>query len=303
MSWLRYLSIWSAKKLNPDWSIRLYIHNCEDEYSNSPWEGEVKQDFFNYEGDDFLKALEEIDVDVRVWEPKFFNNSLSGIAEAMRMKSPLVPKGSTPSHRSNYFKWHLMATEGGFYSDNDILFIKPFDNFYNKFADKDMLICYDVSELCFSIGLLGSKGNSEPYRDFYVQALKSFTSDSYQSAGVNALNLSLGNHSLSGGWDLLISKYPLADIANMGMEWVYPYDSNNVEFYFEKDYKYIDPKKIQSAIGLHWYAGHPIAQDWNNKLNANNYLDYDFLIPREISKLMGSSNPSVESIKRLELNL
>lgn len=32
-----------------------------------------------------------------------------------------------------------------------------------------------------------------------------------------------------------------------------------------------------SAIGYHWYAGHPVAQEFNNKLNENTFREYNCL--------------------------
>lgn len=305
MSWLRYLSLWSARKLNPDWDIRLYLHSPEESYGigEGPWVNQkIAQDFFTYDGVDYLDGLRDIGVDIRTWNPQYFVKSLSGIADALRLETPLVPEDSTPSHRSNYFKWFLLATEGGFYSDNDILFIKPLSEFYDKFSNHDMLISYHENDLYFSIGFLGSKGNCEPYRDFYAQALKGFSRENYQAAGVRALNTSLGNPSMSKGWEPLIGKYPKLDIANMGMSYFYPYESDEVEFYFEKEPQHIDHNKINDAIGLHWYAGHPTSQKWNNILAPDNVADYEFLVPREIRRLFGSEVSPVQSPRRLDVN-
>jgi len=298
MSWLRYLSIWTAKKFNPNWTVRLYLHAPEEEYgiSEGPWAHQnIVQDFFNYEGENFLEKLRDIDVEIINWQPKYFTKTLSGISEAMRLNEPLVPEDSTPSHRSNYFKWYLMATEGGFYADNDILFVRSMDELYDKYKDADDLISYHDMDKYFSIGLLASRGGSTFYRDVYIEALKVFDRSNYQQAGVVALNLSLGNHSLVGAWPAVRRKYPEMKIRNIGMGAFYPYDCSEVECYFESDPGPLSDKLVGKAVGLHWYAGHPTAQKWNNLLGPDNYKSYNNVITRELKKMLGGELPALES--------
>jgi mannosyltransferase OCH1-like enzyme len=196
MSWLRYISIWTAKKFNPEWEVRLYLHACEEKYeiSEGPWTHEnIVQDFFNYEGENFLEKLQEIDVKIINWQPRILNKTSGSMSEAMQMDEPFVPKDSTPPQRGDYFKWYLMATEGGFYSDNDILFVKSMDDLYEQYRFKANLISYDMDDKYFSVGFLASSGKSNFYKDIYIEALKLYTVGNYQQAGVVALNLSLGH--------------------------------------------------------------------------------------------------------------
>lgn len=307
MSWLRYMSIWTAKKFNPDWEVRLYLHSREESYAigDSPWRQDVVQDFFNYEGENFLGKLRDIDVEIINWQPKYFTKTLNGISEAARLKEPLVPEGSTPSHRSNYFKWYLMATEGGVYADNDILFVRSMDakyedgdSFYERFKTANVAISYHDMDEYFSIGLLSSRGGSDFYRDVYVEALKIFDKGNYQQAGVVALNRSLGNQSLVGGWPELTRKYQGSKIKNIGMSYCYPYDCTEVECYFEQPPGPLSDKLVANAVGLHWYAGHPTAQKWNNLLGPDNYKDYNNVITRELKKILGGGLPALESDRK-----
>jgi hypothetical protein len=78
-----------------------------------------------------------------------------------------------------------------------------------------------------------------------------------------------------GKYPNMVGKYPNLKIFNLPFEIVYPFDSSKIEFCFNNN---IQLKQLNgNTIGYHWYAGHPTSQDYNNKLNDNNYMNYDNL--------------------------
>ena len=72
-----------------------------------------------------------------------------------------------------------------------------------------------------------------------------------------------------------MKKYPYLKFYNIPFDLVYPYGSENIPYPFSTD---INPLNLsETTIGYHWYAGHPIAQRFNNLLNENNYINYNNL--------------------------
>src|SRR3989337_368888 len=106
MSWMRYMTLKSFRQMNPSWEMILYIsqHNV----MNKVWKMDNYQDFFCFKGENYIGKIKDLKIDIR----QFKEN-----------------KDMTPSHASNFFKWKILSTDGGIYSDMDILYFKPMDLF------------------------------------------------------------------------------------------------------------------------------------------------------------------------------
>jgi len=76
-------------------------------------------------------------------------------------------------------------------------------------------------------------------------------------------------------------KYPDLKFYNIPFPFVYPLDSTQVEHAFNSgfDVNTAPPE----TIGYHWYAGHPISQNFNNLLTHENYKDI-YCVFTEIAK-------------------
>lgn len=249
MSWMRWLTLKSFRMLNPDWEMVVYtLPQLTDKMS---WRTHESQDFQYYKGEDYRRA--DLGITFKEWNMPDECRSLFN------------KKRIGASHMSNFLKWHELSTEGGIYSDMDILYLKPMDDFYEKVKNYDIVITHNGY---FSIGLLGSSGNTF-FRDVYNQALKSYDSGIYQSVGVMAIYSLLGC-SPAEGMNKLTKRYPLS-IYNFPFGLIYPYDSTNIQDSFKAGYK------IPDALAFHWYAAHEVSQKFNCLINSKNYKDYDCL--------------------------
>lgn len=252
LSWLRYLTVFSFRKYNPDWKINIYF-SSNSSYEKY-WKSLEQQDFISYQGKDYLDKLLELDVNIKEYSLPF-NIKI------------------TPSQKSNFFKWNLLATTGGFYSDFDILYVNSLDNLYQKVKDFDGGITFYNNY--FSIGFMFSSGKSPMFEDIYKNCSKNFKIISYQGAGVEILKL------MKLDWSTISKKY--SNIYNIPFHYFYEYNSTMVNKIYEENSNYILNK---DAIGLHWYAGHPKSQEMNNKLNETNYKNFNSLITRTIEKIL-----------------
>jgi len=253
MSWMRFKTLESFRRLNPDWDMTLYTSNPRIQHK--VWTTNNYQDFFCYNGKDYRKGIDALNINVVHYE---------------------CYENLTASHTSNFLKWEKLATEGGIYSDMDILYFKPIDEFYDKIKNYDTAICQTEY---LSIGLLASSGSNKFYQDIYDNILRPFDFIHYQMAGVDAIY----RYYKCPQPDVLkqaASKYPELRFYNIPMNTVYPYDSKHIVKAFTAPGEAKNLPK--ETIGYHWYAAHKKAQDFNNILTADNYKKYNTLFSKLI---------------------
>ena len=254
MSWMRYMTLYSFRKFNPDWRIILYV-NKNGRFKETPWSNHNVQDFFSYDGDDYFNKISELNVEVIEWDIHD-NNLIETDIEI------------SPSQKSNFLKWYKLYETGGIYSDMDILWFKPIDDFYDTLISND----YDTA-ICqteyLSIGLLASKQNNPFFKDIFINGFSSFNAHSYQTAGVlNIYNL-YGEVSKEKVFDEINVRYPKLKPYNIPMDLVYFLNHTQIEYALEHSLSSADFS--DEAIGYHWYAGHPEIQKCNNILTERNY--------------------------------
>lgn len=238
------MTLYSFRKFNPDWEIDLYV--SPQEVFVKPWTTYVEQDFHNYNGPDYFNKVKDLGVNIK---PFGLNRHLA------------------PSHRSNFLKWNKLANIGGIYSDMDILWFKPIEDFYNSIKDFNAAICQTEY---LSIGLLASDGENDFFNDIYINGLRCFNTVNYQSAGVENI-YNLYRCEASQVLNKATELYPYLKFYNIPMDLVYLYNSERIiEAFTETVY---DKELFKNSIGYHWYAAHPTAQKFNSLLNERTYKE------------------------------
>lgn len=242
LSYMRAMTAISFARLNPDWDIRLWYPTvpCYD----MPWKSgehecqsqnisEHPTDWFDYLVDEHLVGLAG------------FTPDAFGFA-------PDLPE----VHRSDLLRWHILATEGGIWSDFDIFYQKPLTALQVP-DDADVVACYmwggcKKHRVGFnSIGFLASAPERE-WR-FFSKVLKvaqsHVSASEYQSAGRFAMD-----HVYRGGGD---SRYG-CNVYNLDSDLIYPVVSGNVRNLYVPQYTISSEqlRALRQSVGIHWYAGH-----------------------------------------------
>ena len=272
LSWLRYLTLYSFRKYNPDWTIKLYL--SKSDIRGKTWKEHNEQDFFSYYGYDYLQDVPKLDVEVIQW--KIPSN----------ITRPIENLG--PSHQSNLFKWSTMYLKGGFYFDMDILFIKPLKDFYNRVNQGPGSIC--IYEGKFMIGALSSIPGCKFFNDIYTNALLVAPIKNYQSAGVYSVYNWLDRLFKDDGL-LSPEKIYVDKIYEQRFEQSYPdmvVFEHDYFYYFgqnisgTKDFSDIYEKNLfeefvnnKNSVGLHWYGGNPHIQKINIEISEKNCKNYN----------------------------
>jgi glycosyltransferase involved in cell wall biosynthesis len=283
MSWMRYMTLYSFRKLNPDWEIELHL--CRpNRIETKPWNDSPVQDFFNFRGKDYFKEIEKLDITIKQWDL----GNINGTDWSNVLCS---------SHKSNFFKWQKLAEEGGFYSDLDILYLRPMDQYYEVIKNYNLVICY--RNKYFSIGVLGSTANNRFYRDIFRNAFDNFNVEKYQTVGVENIYSWLKKISNTpadvdvsqmGLWKIIEQYYPNIKAFNNKMELFYPWTFDRMEEVFHFKHTQIP----ENCIGIHWYAGDAISQEYNNLLTPENYNRFDNTYCHFADKIL--NNQDISSI-------
>lgn len=250
MSWMRYLTLQTFRRHNPDWEIHLY--HPAGNVSAKTW-STPEDDDCRYGGTDYSARV----------------NSLGIIPHEF---TPPVP-GVAAAQASDLMTWSVLAGDGGIYADMDILWLKPIDDVWQRIRDADAVFCLEDGFL--AIGFLASSPGCSIFRDVIERAADVSATNNYQCFGTDLFYRTFPT------WDRsrdpigikTIRKiqrvYPHLAIEVLPDETVYPFDWREIDQIFSQ--ASVVPEE---TVGLHWFGGSPLAQRWNRQMTAENWREY-----------------------------
>jgi hypothetical protein len=251
MSWMRYMTLYSFRKMNPDWKVILYLSNNENK---SGWISPEKQDYIEYHGKNYLSEVAKLNIEIK-------DVDLSEFPQLEKLN---------PVHQSDMFRYYMLYKEGGIYCDMDVLFFRPIDDFYEKVKTHDTIIHH---KKFLTIGFLGSSVNNQYYKDVFDFGLKNNISNDYQSYGVDLIYKFFG---LLRGDKKIIEeiekKYNFETFYNITNSLIYEYDWTKISYNFNNAVGVAGFSN--NSIGYHWFGGSSISQKINKILNEDNYKEY-----------------------------
>jgi hypothetical protein len=174
LSWLRYLTVVSFAKHNPDWSIKVY-------YPTQPTVGNswtTDEQIVKYTGEDYFDKLSEY-------------------AELIPFDMAELGLGNDRAevHKSDLFRLWALVKYGGVYSDFDILYTKPMPDI----SKKKSLYCHHPDNH-YAIGLLACGAGDSNFNGL-LELGKLATGDKYQALGSTLWEKGLENVKLD-GWNI-----------------------------------------------------------------------------------------------------
>lgn len=254
MSYLRYLTVLTFQKLNPDWEVKLWTPTVPSIETN--WNS--GEQVACYRGVDYAQEL------------NFTKFDFSSIG---------IPESTPEVHKSDLLRWYLLGHYGGIWSDFDIIWVKPIPHApiwegaglcrYKAVngSDKDYT----------AIGFLTSSGRGQYFFDlmFKVAARLQGRSD-YQAYGAQMLDYFL--EIWPEGQRLAFWHDP---------ELVYHYcQSQDFKLYFRSpELKRQDTLK---CLGYHWYAGNPYVAKCEATVQRENFKQMcnSYVICREARRVI-----------------
>ena len=226
LPYIRMLTVKSFLFHNPDWKVVVWVP--KDVGSLRTW----KSRELNYPVlcEDCTPELMGLDIERREFDATKFG----------------FPSSMAEVHKSDFLRLFLLATEGGVWSDMDIIYFKPMTSLaVNTIANKDKETFVCISHYGHSAGFLMSAPDSRYYEILTSLARTSYNPDLYQGIGATMFNEHFPKFS---------DVEAVSPSANIDMDAVYAHDAMKIP-----DILNGTPSRFTDAsIGIHWYAGHPL---------------------------------------------
>lgn len=274
LPFMRYVSVLSFAKLNPDWTIQFHVPETYGKL-NSTWNTPEHKAVSLEDAQDYSEKLAEIP---NIRFVKWKSEDLGGqdISEVFK---------------SDFLRWKLLSYYGGLWSDMDIIYFRPMSELYlNKHRDAsyiETVYCYPKGVAGFdnhSIGfLMSSKGNRH-FTKINSMAPEAFDKDRYQSIGMNLLM----DYSDRTG-DLIRSN--MFD-HNLAPQVVYPFNWVTVKNIYDEKYAHVDVLKSlpEQTLGIHWYGGDAMTGQVCKAMTSKNYREFPSIFTSIVSKTLGDTD-------------
>lgn len=276
MSFLRYMTFYSFCKYNPDWNVTLIKRKNNSIKKDFGWS--EKQDFNNFTGTDYIQYIDELEINIEYLEDEY----------------PEIAKATNSDvHISDLLGWYILGTKGGVIADTDILFFNKL--LYDGFKEFDVgLITFKGNPLknYIPVSFMIGSGN-EFFKRIYDHAIKNFDEKIYESAGTQVIK------AVYNDIDNFQKEFPDLKFINVPGLLIFPFSESHYKYndFFELMYKINAHHLInEHCLGIHWYAGNPISQQYNNKVTEVNYNRIDNTMSKLIGKVL---NDDIKNIKEL----
>jgi len=226
LPYLRYCTITSFMKYNPDWIVKLW----RPLYPAKVVTWKTKQLNYKNTWTDYTAAMLDLPIEEQLIDFEDFGLS-NDTSEVIK---------------SDFLRYWLLTEYGGVWSDMDILYFRSINCLKvnaldNK--DKETFVCISP-KYGHSNGFFMAAKESVFFRR--MTGMADINNSEYQCAGPNSCNKYFPTI------ETINAISPAMDI---GMEAVYPLDGNSIS----KIYNMGTIKFSLHSIGLHWYAGHQSA--------------------------------------------
>jgi len=244
LPYVRYMCFKSFKQFNPDWKLVLYTP--AQLTTTQTWTTCENKQVVNTE--DYSDRLRDLGVEVCKFDMEAlgFPNTLPEV-----LKSDII-------------RLHLLATVGGLWSDSDIIYFRPLVSVLPQ-TDHNAFFCFrrggptqentpKNGPRYHSIGfMMGAPGNVH-FTQLFSGVGKVLNTTQYQSVGSTYYKTLLNDDNID----------RLPDIFNIPMETVYP--SRAVPGMLLGPLQHYIEHLRPGVIGWHWYCGHPLAGEMQNKV-------------------------------------
>ena len=252
LSFMRWMTVKSFAVLNPEWQIKVYTP-YEPIY-DQPWQsGEQKTPTATYEDQfDRLADMEQI-----------------------VMRNSMLVGCNSEVHRSDLWRWLVLAAEGGVWADFDILFIRPMATI--ELPDNiDVVVSYFKNRQGKDTNRIGFlMGADNPASDAFYGMVHKLAASKVDLTGYQSLGRAVLDQFIPGRE----SEFD-AEFYNLPQPVVYPIQPKQLHrMYWTRSLEL-----AASTVGIHWYAGHPDSQLQQAKITESNVAKQ----PASFFKLMTS---------------
>jgi hypothetical protein len=258
LSYLRYWTVKSFQKLNPDWKIKIHVpavlSNAAPEWDTFQQKNiNIQRDYFNE-----LALIDNVEIVKHNFSDYNFDNNAHEV------------------HKSDFLRWHLLNTHGGVWSDFDILYTASITSIKDNTEQNqsvDTALCPLKPPHKHTVGFMMSSQNNAFFQAIGEQARLAYDPAVYQCMGSDLINTQFDTFESFG------AAFGSNSFVFLDKNCVYSLTSKDIEsFYCPVDQKIQKKMSHSSVIGFHWFAGHPISQAFENELTVENVDNYNNLL-------------------------
>lgn len=227
LSYLRYLTFATLRHFHPDALITLCVSKEYDKSVHN-W-GSEKQDFESDKLEDYTDKLKDIKVNV---------------VDIKAIGSPSY----CPILQADLFRWIWMKENGGFYLDTDQIVVESFDSLP---LDNEFIYCRYMEPQCgdyLPTGVLGLEKGSKIADISLEEVSRGYSPNNYNSSGPFMMRR-------------MVNRIDLSRSFNAPFNYFYPINTSiNVWRIYDNKFR-----QDEDSICVHWFGGHPLSQEFNNK--------------------------------------
>jgi hypothetical protein len=225
--YLRYLTITSFIRLNPDWEVCFW-------YPTTPFTGKSwgiepgYQEFDNNLCDDYFSEIMKLPIK----------------KIAVDFETMGFGKDSAEVHKADYIRIRSLFLQGGAWADMDILFFKSMNDLFVNIPanyEKETFVC--MCDYGHSTGFVMARERSKFFGILLNFVKDEYPKNSYQCIGPDMFNKY---------FPTLESINKISPAVNIGMNVVYAHDAYHQQEILDGT----KPRFTDESIGIHWYGGH-----------------------------------------------
>ena len=263
LPYLRYMTLYSFRKYNPEWEVTLFVPERLNE--GQTWATYENKEELNTA--DYFSRLSDLDVKIQKFDP---------------VKEVGFPENLPEVIKSDVLRLYLLSTIGGLWCDIDILFFRPI---LHALAETNHIayFCYrrggptqeDIPRngpKYHSIGFLMAMSNNPYFQKLLSGARSILNAGEYQTIGSPYYGTLIND-----------SNIDRSDIFNVNINMVYP--SRALPGMWEGPTQHYVDHIRPGVIGWHWYGGFPLSGRMQNLITEENYLAYDNIVTWLIDKI------------------
>lgn len=247
LSYLRYLTITSFLQYNPDWRVKIFTPIIFR--TDAPtWRSHAHKN--RYIGKDYFLNLYDLDVQI----------------ESIDFRDIGFRNDIHEAYKSDYLRWWLLSNYGGFWSDFDVIFSKPLKE--SDFMDVDFCVAGRYNPTVYYIAYIYGAPNSKIANIIFncAKCDHYFDHTNYQCLGNVLLLKCFPKYESFKQYEPNVRVNIINPAINLPVLSI-----ANIENIFNR----ANAVDMSSSVGLHWYGGHPLATEWENKITPDNLHTYN----------------------------
>lgn len=263
LSFLRYLTLASFRRHNPDW--HMILHQPKHPSLAAPaWQSSEQSD--RYQGPDHTDRVTELDVEIRchVFQDLGFDDQAHEV------------------HKSDFLRWQVLSHQGGLWSDMDIIYLRSMlmlrEN-HAQYQDLDVGLVPLQTNKKHTVGFLLSSANNSFMRFMLKESVARYAANQYQCMGTNILN-SLGDR------DSIQAQNPGCRIEFLEKKCVYRINSKRIPVFYQPLSETQEPLHQRHILGFHWYGGHALSNSFERGITETNWHQGDTTLTAIMTKAM-----------------